>query len=227
MNKGLISLIIALFVIIIAVAGFTVYKKSNTNNENNIIDNVKNNKQEENTNTASIENVSGNNTETTNNGSKTLVVYYSAQNHTKSVAEKIAKNLNADIFEIIPEEIYTEDDLNWNNSNSRVSREHEDESLRNIKLKNTNVNNWEDYDTVLIGYPIWWGIAAWPVDTFVKANNFDGKKVIPFCTSASSGLGQSGNLLKKEANSGNWQEGHRFSSGVSDSDIKKLTDSLK
>ena len=227
MNKGLISLIIALFVIIIAVAGFTVYKKSNTNNENNIIDNVKNNKQEENTNTASIENVSGNNTETTNNGSKTLVVYYSAQNHTKSVAEKIAKNLNADIFEIIPEEIYTEDDLNWNNSNSRVSREHEDESLRNIKLKNTNVNNWEDYDTVLIGYPIWWGIAAWPVDTFVKANNFDGKKVIPFCTSASSGLGQSGNLLKKEANSGNWQEGHRFSSGVSDSDIKKWTDSLK
>ena len=227
MNKGLISLVIALFVIIIAVAGFTVYKKSNTNNENNIIDNVKNNKQEENTNTASIEDVSGNNTETTNNGSKTLVVYYSAQNHTKSVAEKIAKNLNADIFEIIPEEIYTEDDLNWNNSNSRVSREHEDESLRNIKLKNTNVNNWEDYDTVLIGYPIWWGIAAWPVDTFVKANNFDGKKVIPFCTSASSGLGQSGDLLKKEANSGNWQEGHRFSSGASDSDIKKWTDSLK
>lgn len=227
MNKGLISLIIALFVIIIAVAGFIVYKKSNTNNENNIIDNVKNNKQEENTNTASIENVSGNNIETTNNGSKTLVVYYSAQNHTKSVAEKIAKNLNADIFEIIPEEIYTEDDLNWNNSNSRVSREHEDESLRNIKLKNTNVNNWEDYDTVLIGYPIWWGIAAWPVDTFVKANNFDGKKVIPFCTSASSGLGQSGDLLKKEANSGNWQEGHRFSSGASDSDIKKWTDGLK
>ena len=82
--------------------------------------------------------------------------------------------------------MYTSDDLNWTNSNSRVSREHNDESLRDVKLKNTKVNNWEDYDTVLIGYPIWWGIAAWPVDNFVKDNNFDGKKVIPFCTSSSS-----------------------------------------
>ena len=72
----------------------------------------------------------------------------------------------------------------------------------------------------IFGYPIWWGIAAWPIDTFVKANNFDGKTVIPFCTSASSGLGQSGKLLQKEANSGNWQDGHRFSSSPSDSDIK-------
>ena len=85
---------------------------------------------------------------------KVLVVYYSAQSHTKTVAEKIAKNLNADTFEIVPEEVYSDDDLNWTNSNSRVSREHNDESLRNVKLKNTKVDNWEDYDTVLIGYPI-------------------------------------------------------------------------
>ena len=113
---------------------------------------------------------------TSKKGNKTLVVYYSAQSHTKSVAEKIAKNLNADTFEIVPEDVYSSEDLNWTNSNSRVSREHNDESLRDVKLKNTKVANWEDYDTVLIGYPIWWGIAAWPVDTFVKANNFDGKK---------------------------------------------------
>jgi menaquinone-dependent protoporphyrinogen IX oxidase len=221
MNKGVIGLIIAIIIIVVAVAGFVVYRSSNTNIDNNIIKEEA--RIEENT-------VSGDSTENkniANSGSNILVVYYSAQNHTKSVAEKIAKNLNADIFEIVPEDVYTSDDLNWTNSNSRVSREHNDESLRDVKLKNTKVNNWEDYDTVLIGYPIWWGIAAWPVDNFVKDNNFDGKKVIPFCTSSSSDLGQSGKLLQKEANSGNWMDGHRFSSNASDSDIQEWTDNLK
>ncbi len=169
-----------------------------------------------------------NNTKTAKVGEgKILVVYYSAQNHTKAVAEKIAKNLNADTFEIVPEEIYTSEDLNWTNDNSRVSKEHNDESLRDVKLLSTKVDNWEEYDTILIGYPIWWGIAAWPVDTFVKANDFNGKTVIPFCTSSSSGLGESGKLLEKEANGGNWLQGHRFSSNASDSDIKTWTDSLK
>ena len=237
MNKGLIGLIIAIVVIIVAVAGFAVYRNSSANINNNVNENVTNNEQEEmqpekntdNENT-NISNTATSNTKTentTNSGNKILVVYYSAQNHTKSVAEKIAKNLNADTFEIVPEEVYSDADLNWTNSNSRVSKEHNDESLRDVKLKNTSVSNWDDYDTVLIGYPIWWGIAAWPVDTFVKANNFDGKTVIPFCTSASSGLGQSGKLLQKEANSGNWQDGHRFNSNPSNSDIQKWTDSIK
>ena len=233
MNKGLIGLIIAIIVVVVAVAGFAIYKNSNTNaDSNNIKEFVRDDEQqetklEENTIETEKEDLTTTNKETSNNGSKILVVYYSAQNHTKTVAEKIAQNLNANIFEIVPEDIYTSDDLNWNNSDSRVSREHNDESLRDVKLKNTKVDNWEDYDTVLIGYPIWWGIAAWPVDNFVKDNNFDGKKVIPFCTSASSGLGQSGKLLQKEANSGNWQDGHRFNERPSDSDIKKWTDSLK
>ena len=215
MNKSVIGLIIAIIVIVAVMAGIVIYK--NVNTDNKLKENINN---EENT-------IEAENNNTTNSKNKILVVYYSAQNHTKSVAERIAKNLNADIFEIIPEDVYTSEDLNWNNSNSRVSKEHEDESLRNVKLKNTKVNNWEEYDTVLIGYPIWWGIAAWPVDTFVKENNFDGKTVIPFCTSASSSLGQSGELLQKEANSGNWKEGHRFSSSASDSDIQKWTDSIK
>lgn len=138
----------------------------------------------------------------------------------------MAENLGADIFEIEPAEEYTTADLNWTDENSRVSREHEDESLRNIELKKTTVDNWEDYDTVLIGYPIWWGIAAWPVDTFVKANDFNGKTVIPFCTSASSGLGRSGDLLAEEANGGNWQDGQRFRENPSDADIKEFTDSI-
>ena len=137
-----------------------------------------------------------------------------------------AENLDADIFEIVPVDEYTSDDLNWTDSNSRVSREHDDESFRNVELVSTTVENWDSYDTVIIGYPIWWGIAAWPVDTFVKANDFTGKTVIPFCTSSSSGLGQSGRLLAEEANSGNWLEGHRFRSNPSDSDIDSFTDSL-
>lgn len=137
-----------------------------------------------------------------------------------------AEYLDADIFEIVPVDEYTSDDLNWTDSNSRVSREHDDESLRNVELVSTTVENWDSYDTVLIGYPIWWGIAAWPVDTFVKANDFTEKTVIPFCTSSSSGLGQSGRLLEEDANSGNWLEGHRFRSNPSDSDIDSFTDSL-
>ena len=82
-------------------------------------------------------------------------------------------------------------------------------------------------DIVLIGYPIWWGVAAWPVNNFVKDNDFTGETVIPFCTSASSGLGQSGKLLEEIANGGNWKTAQRFSSSASDADIKKFTDSLK
>ena len=145
----------------------------------------------------------------------------------KKVAEKIAKELNADTFEIVPKIKYTSDDLDWTDSNSRVSREHDDESLRDIKLEKDTVDNWNEYNTVLIGYPIWWGNSAWPVNTFVKANDFGDKTVIPFCTSASSGLGQSGKLLAEEANGGNWEDGHRFNSNASDNDIKDWVDSIK
>ena len=79
--------------------------------------------------------------------------------------------------------------------------------------------NLKDYDVVFLGYPIWWGIAAWPVDNFVKANDFSGKTVVPFATSSSSGMGQSGTLLERMANGGDWQEGHRFSSGASAADV--------
>ena len=150
---------------------------------------------------------------------KTLVVYYSASGNTKRVAEDIAEATDGDLFEITPAEPYTSDDLNWTNSDSRVSREHDDESLRDVPLTTTEVENWDDYDTVFIGYPIWWGIAAWPVDTFVKNNDFTGKTVIPFATSSSSGMGQSGTLLSEMAGTGDWQDGQRFSSGASQSDV--------
>ena len=155
----------------------------------------------------------------TTSGGKVLVVYYSASGNTKRVAEDIAEAADGDLFEITPAEPYTSDDLNWTNSDSRVSREHDDESLRDVPLTTTEVENWDDYDTVFIGYPIWWGIAAWPVDTFVKNNDFTGKTVIPFATSSSSGMGQSGTLLSEMAGTGDWQDGQRFSSGASQSDV--------
>ena len=157
---------------------------------------------------------------------KTLVVYYSASGMTKRVATAIADAAGADLYEITPVEPYTSDDLNWTDSNSRVSREHDDESLRDVVLTEITPADWDSYDTVLIGYPIWWGIAAWPVDNFVKGNDFDGKTVIPFCTSASSGLGSSGELLAEMAGTGDWQEGHRFSSGASDADAADWVNSL-
>ena len=157
---------------------------------------------------------------------KTLVVYYSASGNTERVAKDIAEAAGADLFEIVPTEVYTSEDLNWTNSDSRVSREHDDESLRDVPLTTTEVPDWDSYDSVFIGYPIWWGIAAWPVDTFVKNNDFTGKTVIPFATSSSSGMGQSGSLLVNMAGTGEWQEGQRFSSGVSGDDVQSWVNGL-
>lgn len=157
---------------------------------------------------------------------KILVAYYSASGTTRGVAEKIADAAGADLFEITPAEPYTDADLDWTDDNSRVTREHEDESLRDVELETITPDNWDSYDTVLIGYPIWWGIAAWPVDNFVSGNDFSGKTVIPFCTSASSGIGSSGELLAALADTGDWQEGHRFSGSVSDADIMDWAASL-
>lgn len=162
----------------------------------------------------------------TGSGSSVLVVYYSATGNTAQVAQYIADSTGGDLFEIQPVEPYTDDDLNWTDDNSRVSREHADESLRDVELVADTVDNWDQYDTVFIGYPIWWGIAAWPVDGFVEANDFSGKTVIPFCTSSSSGLGESGQLLADMAGTGDWQEGQRFRSGASQEDVQSWIEGL-
>ena len=159
-------------------------------------------------------------------GSSVLVVYYSATGNTEAVANAIAEATGGDLFEITPAEPYTDADLNWTDDQSRVSQEYADESLRDVELTTTEVENWDSYDTVFLGYPIWWGIAAWPVDTFVEANDFTGKTVIPFCTSSSSGLGSSGELLAEMAGSGDWQDGQRFRSGASQEDVAAWVEEL-
>ena len=163
----------------------------------------------------------------TDEAGKTLVVYYSATGNTENVANYIATATDGDLFELEPAEPYSDADLNWTDDNSRVVREHDDESLRDIELVADTVENWDSYDTVFIGYPIWWGIAAWPVNGFIEANDFTGKTVIPFCTSSSSGLGESGELLAEMAGTGDWQEGQRFRSGASESDVAAWVESFE
>ena len=157
---------------------------------------------------------------------KTLVVYYSATGNTKEAAEYIASATGGDLFELVPVEPYSDEDLNWNDENSRVVYEHDNPDERNVPLVAATVDNFNEYDTVFIGYPIWWGIAAWPVNGFIEANDFTEKTVIPFCTSASSGLGDSGKLLKEAAGNGNWLEGKRFFSGVSETEVAEWIQSL-
>ena len=131
-----------------------------------------------------------------------------------------------DLFELVPSDPYTDADLDWTDENSRVVHEYENESERDVALEQTSVENWAECDTVFIGYPIWWGIAAWPVNTFIDANDFSSKTVIPFCTSSSSGLGASGDLLAEAAGTGNWLEGERFRSSASESDVTDWVNGL-
>lgn len=159
-------------------------------------------------------------------GSKTLVVYYSATGSTENVAKVIAEVTGADLFELEPVKPYSSADLDWTNDDSRVTREHENEVERVVELVSATISNWSDYDTVFIGYPIWWGIAAWPVNEFIETNDFTGKTVIPFCTSASSGLGESGKLLEEMAKTGDWQEGQRFRSSASEEEVREWIKNL-
>jgi len=164
--------------------------------------------------------------ETEPESGKTLVVYFSATGNTEEVANYIVAATKADVFELEPKNPYTDADLDWTDDNSRVVYEHNKPNARDVELVAVTVPDWESYDTVFIGYPIWWGIAAWPVDSFVKANNFTGKTVIPFCTSSSSDLGESGELLAELAGTGDWVEGERFSSSVTENTVQTWVESL-
>ena len=157
---------------------------------------------------------------------KVLVAYYSATNYTEAVAQTIADTMGGDLFEIAPVQPYTSDDLNWRDENSRVCREHDDLALQTVELETVTPDNWADYDVVFIGYPIWWQNASWVMNDFVKGNDFSEKTVVPFCTSSSSGLGESDRNLAAMTDTGTWLPGHRFSSGASASQVTEWVDSL-
>lgn len=178
--------------------------------------------------------------------SKVLVAYYSDTETTKAVAEKVASYLNADLLEIESANPYSRADVNWRNRESRVFREHdiifgtkgngqatvEDfqraSSQVSTRVDSDSVIDLSGYDTVFVGYPIWWGIAAWPVNGFVTQNNLEGKTIVPFATSMSSPLGQSDTLLRDIAGrKGNWLPGHRFGTSASVSEVRSWVDTLK
>ena len=152
----------------------------------------------------------------------TLVVYYSATGTTQAIAEKVAELTDADLFALEPVDPYIEEDLDWTNRESRVCKEHE-AGEEGVELE--TVTDWEDYDTVYIGYPIWWQDASWVMDTFVESNDFSDKTVIPFCTSQASGYGESGKHLAEKADAGNWIEGRNFF-GSSTDEVEEWIESL-
>ncbi|MBR3227382.1 MAG: flavodoxin [Erysipelotrichaceae bacterium] len=165
------------------------------------------------------------NEETVQEEEKILVAYFSATGNTKEVAEKIAFITGADIYEIKALEEYTEDDLSYNSSTSRTTNEQNDPTCRPaIGSETIDISS---YKTVYIGYPIWWGDAPRIMDTFVETYDFEGKTVIPFCTSDNSGIGNSGKDLEALAGSGNWLEGQRFAAGATEDEVRAWIEGLE
>ncbi len=155
---------------------------------------------------------------------KILVAYFSATNNTEGVAQKLADGLGADLYEITPSEPYTDEDLNYGNSDSRTSAEKNDPNVR--PAISGTVKNMEQYDVVFIGYPIWWGEAPRIMSTFIESYDFSGKTVAPFCTSGSSEFGSSDSALRAAAREATWLNGHRFSAGASADDVLAWANSL-
>ena len=159
-----------------------------------------------------------------NNGNKTLVAYFSATGTTMEAATKLAKAIHADLHEIVPEAPYTSADLNWNNKNSRSSVEMADKSSRPAIAN--RVENMAQYDTVYVGFPIWWYITPTIINTFLEQYDMTGKTIVPFFTSGGSGAGETLKYLKPSAPGANWVNPKNFNY-MSESDIVTWTNSLK
>lgn len=155
---------------------------------------------------------------------KILVAYFSATGTTKGVAEHIANGLNADIYEIVPEEAYTDADLDYNDNNSRTTIEMNDPDAR--PAISGSVENMEQYDIVFIGYPIWWGEAPRIVSTFVESYDFSGKTIVPFCTSGGSDIGSSATSLEQLTNGATWLDGRRLNGSDSQDTVMEWVNSL-
>lgn len=178
-----------------------------------------------NTNDEIVKDTSSEAADSSEENSSVLVVYFSATGTTKGVAEKIAGITGADIYEIKAAQEYTEADLNWNDSNSRSTKEQNDSSIR--PEIGSEAVSLDGYTTIYIGYPIWWGEEPRIMDTFVESYSFDGITMIPFCTSSSSGIGRSGQNLADNAGTGTWLDGKRFGAGASEDEIRSWIEGLQ
>ena len=155
---------------------------------------------------------------------KILVAVFSASGVTKRVGEEIAKLSDGDFFEIVPRDTYTSDDLNWMNKQSRSSVEMNDQSAR-PEIAN-QVSDMNSYDTIILGYPIWWGVAPRIIETFLESYDLSRKTIIPFCTSGGSGLGRSGEKLHADVSADvKWGKGMQINR-ANERDIKKLLEQI-
>ena len=226
MDKRIIALIVFIVVIAIGVGGYYIINKSNNSekqeNQNAEVNNSstsridENNTQKENNVDSNIANNSTQNKNETRadetSNKKVAVVYFSATGTTKKVAEYIKDETNADIFEIIPKQKYSDDDLNWNDSSSRSTKEQNDKNARPEIANDIDVSN---YDVIFIGYPIWWGDTPRIIQTFIENNDLEGKTMVPFCTSGGSGISGSENTLKAYSDI-NWISGKRLTTSQSE-----------
>ena len=149
---------------------------------------------------------------------KVLVAYFSASGITAGIANKLSKAIGADLFEIKPTQPYTTADLDWTNKKSRSSIEMNDRNSRPAIAD--KVSNMNQYDIIFVGFPIWWYREPSIIDTFMESYDFSGKQIIPFATSGGSGIGNSGSIMQKLAPKAKVDNGKRFSSGVSEKDLK-------
>lgn len=153
---------------------------------------------------------------------KALVAYFSASGVTKRLSDNLAEAIGADIFEIVPEKLYTDADLNWQDQNSRSSVEMKDRSCRPVI--SSRVEDMAKYEVVFVGFPVWWYREPSIIDTFAEAYDFAGKTIIPFATSGSSGIGDSGKNLAELAKGAKVEEGKRFSANASTDELKAWAD---
>lgn len=150
--------------------------------------------------------------------SKNLVAYFSAGGVTKKLAVRLANAVGADIHEIIPKQPYSEADLNWQDKNSRSSIEMNDKSSR-PEVAN-KVGNVEQYDNIFVGFPIWWYVAPTIINTFLEQQDLNGKTIIPFATSGSSGMGETNQYLKVSAKGAVLKEGRRFEANAGEAELR-------
>ena len=154
----------------------------------------------------------------------TLVAYFSATGNTEGIAQHLQAILDADLYEIVPAEPYSDDDLNYNVSDCRANQEQNDPDAR--PAVDGTVENMDGYDVIFLGYPIWWGEAPKIISTFLESYDFSGKTIVPFCTSASSGMGGSAENLAALAANATWLEGTRFNPGTSQEEVAAWVDGL-
>lgn len=165
-------------------------------------------------------------TDDATNEVKVLVAYFSATNTTEGVAKDLADGLGADIYEIIPETPYTNTDLNYNDNNSRSTIEMNNPNARPAISSSNLLENMEQYNVIFLGYPIWWGEVPKIINTFIETYDFSGKTIVPFCTSGSSGIGNSAKNLSTATNGITWLDGRRFSNSATSDELIEWANSL-